>query len=62
MFIFSGLDVDATGTITMNEIRFLDLWKAASDIKEEEAWAQMTGPAPKKKAGAGEATSRREFG
>lgn len=41
-FIFAGLDVDNTGTITASELRFLDQWKATSDLREEEAWSQIT--------------------
>lgn len=60
IFIFSGLDVDAGGTITTGEIRFLDQWKASSDLKEEEAWAQITSPASKKKAGQERGLTRRD--
>jgi len=39
--IFQGLDLDGTGTISMNEVRFLDTWKAASSIKEEQSWSKV---------------------
>jgi len=42
-FIFTGLDVDGTGTIEATEIRFLDQWKGLADLKEEDAWAQVAG-------------------
>lgn len=42
--IFAGLDIDATGSISMDEIRFLNSWKVSNDLKEEEAWASLTRP------------------
>jgi Ca2+-binding EF-hand superfamily protein len=48
--IFLGLDVDMTGNISMNEVRFLNSWKVASDMKEEEAWASLTNARPTRKS------------
>jgi len=53
--IFMGLDLDGTGSVTSQEIRFLSSWKVSADALEEEAWGSLTraatGPvAPKRKA------------
>lgn len=42
--IFQGLDLDATGGVSMNELRFLNSWQVSNDLKEEEAWASLTRP------------------
>jgi len=59
-FIFAGLDVDGSGAISASEIRFLDQWKASSDIKEEEAWAEITSPGSKKKPAVGKQLLNRQ--
>jgi len=41
--LYSGLDKDRTGSIPIHDIRFLDQWRATSDLKETEAWAAFTG-------------------
>jgi len=40
--IFQGLDVDSTGSVSMNEVRFLQYWKVDTELKEEEAWNKLT--------------------